>query len=139
MIASRTDARDRILSPLKDVVAAQSLYAIYDDTADQPPTDGDTSWTRIAVRHRSGRRASLGRADGKGKHSQSGFIFIEIYTPREKGLVDSDVYSAAFAEALRKFPDGDIWISNISGIEIGDDGNWFRVDVIAEFEYDLIQ
>lgn len=139
MIVSRTDARDRILSPLKTVVDAQSLYAIYDDTAKQPPEDGDTSWVRIQVRHRTGSRASLGRKDGTGKHTQRGFIFVEIYTPREDGLVKSDIYSAAFAEQLRKFPDGDIWISEVADNEVGDDGNWYRVDVIAEFEYDLIQ
>jgi len=139
MIASRTDARDRILSPLKDVVDTYSLYAIYDDTVRQPPEDGSSPWVRIQVRHRAGVRASLGRADGKGKHDQTGFIFIEIYTPREDGLTDSDQYSAAFAEKLRKFPDGDIWIVEVVATEVGDDGNWYRVDVIADFEYDLIQ
>jgi len=139
MIVSRTDARDRILGPLKTVVDAQSLYAIYDDTEKQPPTTSTTSWARVSVRHRNGRRTSLGRADGKGKHTQAGFIFVEIFTPREAGLTNSDTYSAAFAEQLRRFPDGDIWIKDVSEIEVGEDGNWFRVDVIAEFEYDLIQ
>ena len=127
------------MSPLKTTVDAQSLYAIYDDTEKQPPTDGTTPWVRVSVRHRAGRRASLGRADGKGKHTQAGFIFVEIYTPRENGLENSDTYSAAFAEQLRRFPDGDIWIADVAEIEVGEDGNWYRVDVIAEFEYDLIQ
>ena len=139
MIASRTDARDRMLSPLKDVVGAQSLYAIYDDTVLQPPEDSDTAWVRISVKHRAGSRASLGRHDGKGKHNQVGFIFVEIYTSREIGLVKSDQFSAAFAEKLRNFPDGDIWIADVAATEVGDDGNWYRVDVIADFEYDLIQ
>lgn len=139
MIVDRTDARDRILVPLKAVADAQSLYAIYDDTAKTVPTNAATSWARISVRHRRGARASLGRSDGKSKNTQAGFVFIEIYTPREAGLVNNDIYSAAFAESLRSGADGDVWISDVSEIEVGEDGNWFRVDVIAEFEYDLIQ
>lgn len=139
MIASRTDARDRTLVPLKAVAAAQSLYAIWDDTKKAVPTNGSVKWCRVSMRHRNGRRASLGRAGGKAKHTQSGFIFVEIYTPREDGLANSDIYSAAFAEELRNFSDGDIWIRDVSEIEVGEDGNWYRADVIAEFEYDLIQ
>jgi hypothetical protein len=139
MIVSRTDARDRILVPLKTVVTAQSLYAIYDDTKKAVPTDGSVKWVRISVRHRRGARASLGRNDGKTKNTQGGFVFVEIYTPRENGLVDSDLISAAFAESFRSGADGDIWISDVSEVEVGEDGNWFRVDVIADFEYDLIQ
>lgn len=139
MIASRTDARDRMLTPLKAVVAAASLYAIYDDTNKVVPKSAATKWVRISVRHRIGSRSSLGRADGKGKHTQSGFVFVEIFTPREDGLVDSDVLSAAFAESFRSTPDGDVWFRDVSEIEVGENGNWFRTDVIAEFEYDLIQ
>lgn len=139
MIASRTEARDRMLTPLKAVVDAQSLYTIYDDSSKTVPTSGSTKWGRIHVRHRRGARSSLGRADGKGKHTQAGFVFVEIYTPREDGLVDSDILSAAFAESFRNGTDGDIWYRDVSEVEMGEDGNWFRVDVIAEFEYDLIQ
>ena len=139
MIASRTDARDGILAPLKGVVDTHSLYAIYDDTVKQVPDDGDLTWVRISVKHRAGERSSLGRADKKGKHTQTGFVFVEIYTPREDGLVNSDVLSAAFAESIRTSTDGDIWYKDVAATEVGEDGNWFRVDVIAEFEYDLIQ
>lgn len=136
---SRTDARDKILAPLKVVAEAQSLYSIYDDTSSQVPKDGDTKWVRISVKHRNGSRSSLARSDGKGKHTQSGFVFVEIYTPREDGLVDNDLISAAFAESFRGSILGDIWYRDVSAVEIGEDGNWFRTDVIAEFEYDLIQ
>lgn len=139
MIADRTDARDRILTPLKAVVDAQSLYAIYDDSPKTVPTSGSQKWVRINVKHQNGSRSSLGREDGKGKHTQAGFVFVEIYTPREDGLVDSDVLSAAFADNFRNPTDGDIWFKDVSEVEMGEDGSWFRVDVIAEFEYDLIQ
>lgn len=140
MIADRTDARDRILTPLKTVVDAQSgLYAIYDDSPKAVPTDGAVKWVRISVRHANGTRTSLGRADSKSKHTQSGFVFVEIFTPRENGLQDSDILSAAFADSLRNFSDGDIWIGDVSEVEMGPDGNWQRVDVISEFSYDLIR
>lgn len=139
MIASRTDARDKILTPLKAVVDANSLTAIYDDTKEDVPKDGSVTWVRISVRHRDGSRSSLANSEGKGKHTQSGFVFVEIFTPREDGLVDSDVISAAFAESFRGSTTGDIWYPSVAAREIGEDGNWFRVDVIAEFQYDLIQ
>jgi len=128
-----------MLTPLKTVVDAQSLYAIYDDTAKEVPDDVSVKWVRISVKHANGTRASLGRADTKSKHTQSGFVFIEIYTPRDDGLQNSDVLSAAFADSLRKFSDGDIWIGDVSEVEVGEDGSWFRSDAIAEFQYDLIR
>lgn len=138
MIADRTDARDRMLTPLKAIVDAQSLYTIYDDTRKELP-DGSTSWVRIAIRHQSGSRSSLGNSSGKAKHTQAGIILIELNTPREEGLANSDIYSAAFADALRNFSDGDIWISDVNVLEIGEDGNWFEVNIIADFQYDLIR
>ena len=128
-----------MLTPLKAVVDAQSLYAIYDDTSKGVPTDQSIKWVRISVKHANGTRTSLGRQDKKSKHTQSGFVFVEIYTPRDNGLQDSDMISALFADTLRNFPDGDIWIKDVSEIEMGEDGSWFRADVIAEFEYDLIR
>lgn len=139
MVSSRTDFRDRILTPLKTIADAQSLFAIYDDTAKQVPTDGTVTWVRVLVRHANGSRSSLGRKDGSGKFTQSGFVFIELYTPREDGLVDNDTISAAFADSLRNFSDSDIWIGDVSAVEMGPDGNWQRVDIIAEFSYDLIR
>lgn len=127
------------MTPLKAVVTAQSLTAIYDDTGKAAPKNGATKWVRINVRHRRGSRSSLGRMDGSGKHTQAGFVFVEIYTPREDGLVQNDIISAAFADDFRAGPDGDIWYGDVSEMEIGEDGNWFRTDVMAEFEYDLIQ
>jgi hypothetical protein len=137
MIASRTDARDRILAPLKIVVDAQSLYAVYDDTNKKAPIDG-SAWARVSVRHARGSRSSLGREDGKSKNTQTGFIFVEVYTPRDDGLTTSDVLVAAFGNSLRSGADGDIWINDVAEVEMGEDGDWFRVDVIAEFSYDLI-
>lgn len=139
MILSRTDFRDRILTPLKAVAAAQSnLYTIYDDTAKAVP-DTSIKWVRISVKHANGTRSSLSRKNGSGMHTQSGFVFIEIYTPRDDGLQDSDTISAAFADSLRNFSDGDIWIGDVSEIEMGEDGLWFRSDVEVEFSYDLIR
>ena len=139
MIASRTDARDRMLTPLKTVADAQSLYAIYDDTDKDVPDDASIKWVRISVRHGNGARTSLGREDGKSKHTQTGFVFVEIFTPGDDGLQDSDIISAAFADNFRNPTDGDIWFKDVSEVEVGKDGSWFRSDVIAEFQYDLIQ
>ena len=140
MVSSRADFRDRILTPLKAVVDAQSgLYAIYDDTAKRVPEDGSVKWVRISIKHGNGSRSSLGRKDGSGKHTISGVVFIEVYTPRENGLQASDIISAAFADSLRNFSDSDIWIGDVSENEMGEDGNWFRSDVVVEFSYDLIR
>ncbi len=139
MILSRADFRDRMLTPLKVVAEAQSLYAIYDDTAKEVPDDASIAWVRISVKHGNGTRTSLGREDGKSKQTISGFVFIEIFTPRDDGLTDSDLYSAAFADSLRNFSDGSIWVGDVSPVEMGEDGSWFRSDVVAEFEYDLIR
>ena len=128
-----------MLTPLKAVADAQALYAVYDDTSKTVPTDQSIKWVRISVRHGIGTRTSLGRADKKSKHTQSGFLYVEIYTPSEDGLQDSGMLSAAFAGVLRNPVDGDIWFGDVSEVEMGKDGNWFRSDVIAEFQYDLIQ
>ena len=137
-VASRTVARDLILAPLKVIVDAQSLTAIYDDTEKEPPKSGTAEWVRVSVRHRRGARVTLGRSDGSAKHRQSGFVFVDIFTPKDDGLVRSDLLSNLFADSFRT-SGGTVWYRDVSEVEFGNDGNWFRSDVIAEFEYDLIR
>lgn len=140
MISSRTEARDAMLTLIKTVVDAQSITtAIWDDVEKQRPDEDTEEWIRVMVRHRRGSRSSLGRKDGTGKHTQTGFLMIEIFTQYDDGLTRSDVLSQAFASAIRGANSSDMWYKNVAELEVGRDSVWWKTDVVAEFEYDLIQ
>jgi len=128
-----------MLALVETVATAQSITNMFfDDNENQRPDDTSVDWIRATVRHRVGDRSSLARKDGGSKHRQTGFLNIEIFTTYGDGLVKSDTLSNAFATALRASTDSDIWFRRISEIEVGQDGGWYKSDVLAEFEYELI-
>lgn len=137
MIANEGEARDEVLTLLKEVVDAETLTAIYDDTEKEPPK-GTAKWVRIQVVHNYGYRSSLAGPAGKSRHRQGGIVLIEIYTIRDDGLTESDRLANLFALKMRGHTES-VWFRNVHPEEVGSDGAWFHKNVVAEFEYDLVQ
>jgi len=67
-----------------------------------------------------------------------GVVLIELYTLRDGGLTDSDRLANLFALKMRTHTES-VWFRNVHPEEVGSDGSWFHKNVIAEFEYDLVQ
>ncbi|RPJ39856.1 MAG: hypothetical protein EHM35_01225 [Planctomycetaceae bacterium] len=134
MIADREQARDEMLALVAAVVATQTITAVYDDTGTQPP-DSTAAWIRAMVKHNTGTRRSLGP---NGRHTQSGIIFVQIFTKTGDGQTDADPLVKSLEAPFRGHATtGGVVFKDVYTREIGQSGPWFQNNMIVEFEYDL--
>ena len=137
MVTDRAAARDSILAVFKAAVAGEaSLVICYADTITQPPTSVNTSWVRVAVKHANGTRATIGPL---AKHTQTGMVFVELFTSAGTGLVEADRISGLIADAFtgKTTAGGEISFFDVSVKEIGVDGGWTQTNIDCAFSYDL--
>lgn len=142
MPLTQTAARDQMLTLYKTEVDANApgLVTIYDDTKVQVPQgDPAVEWVRVSVRHLDSRQAALG-GGGVRRYTRNGVVTAQIFTVRGDGLTRADVLSAIIKAAWEgvSTPNG-VWFRNVRSVEVGEDGPWFNVNVIADFEYDEVR
>lgn len=142
-------AREEILSLFKAAWDAgdesDGVLVLYDNDSRDPPaaqaTDlAATPFARVSVRHSDGGQSSLADESGIRRFARSGTIFVQVFTGRGIGLALSD---ALVATAIGAFEGertaGGVWFRNVRAQEIGPDGAWHQVNVLAEFEYDELR
>ena len=127
-----TEARNEILTLFRTAWLAQGspppLY-FWDTTAD-PPTD--PSWVLVIVRHADGGNDAIGNT----LFSREGLVTVQIMTEFGEGLTLSDALTKVALDAFQgKATPGGVWFRNVRAREVGPDGQWFHVNVLAEFEY----
>lgn len=136
MIADIATARDLILAVYKTAVSAESsLVTCYADTDTPEPEAVTTTWTRVAVKHANGTRATLGKL---AERRQTGVVFVELFTPARDGMNVADRISDAIATAYNQ-SEGEVWYHDVSVQEIGVDGGWMKTNVTIQFDYDLVR
>lgn len=143
MTATLTQARDEMLAAFRTAWLANSasdqLPVLYPDTADDPPDSG--AWARVTVTHGAGGQATLAGDSGQRRYRHTGFVTVELYTPRGDGLVLSDqlvtITKQAF-EGVTTSP-GHVTFYRVRVREVGPDGQWFHQNVLADFEYDEVR
>ena len=139
MIQNRGEARDAILALLKAALVAETTLTIcYADTTTQPPAAVTSSWMRVAVKHASGARATLGPS---AKHTQTGVLFVELYTPAGEGLRTADRIAGLVADAYtgKTTDQGGISFYDVAVKEIGTDEGWTHTNIDVQFEYQLVR
>jgi hypothetical protein len=137
MISDRAQARDEILALVHTVADAQTpdVLVVYDDVQEDKPS-GTASWLRAVVRHNAGTRCTLGPG---GRHTQSGILFVQIFTPAGEGLAANDTLATALEAVFRgQSTDGGVVFRDVVTREIGQDGPWFQSNLYVDFEYDLV-
>lgn len=95
-------------------------------------TGGPSSWARITLQHTSG----VNKAIGGRLWQNKGLITVEVRVPGEQGNSLHRKLCRTAANAFRRK-------STASGVrfqesrlrEIGNEGPWYRVDVLTEFQY----
>lgn len=143
MTATLTQARDEMLAVFRTAWLADSvsssLPVLYPDTADDLPDSG--AWARVTVTHGTGGQVTLAGDSGQRRYRHTGFITVELYTPRGDGLVLNDqlatIVKHAF-EGVTTSP-GHVTFYRVRVREVGSDGQWFHTNVLADFEYDEVR
>ncbi|MCP4897717.1 MAG: hypothetical protein GY906_12155 [bacterium] len=142
MSADITQARDEILAVFKTAwdAGAESagLTVLYWDLAQDPPPTG--AWARVTVRHSDGNQATLSNSVGQRRFRHEGTVFVQIFTPLDEGLTLADALTSIVKYAFEGevTSPGRVIFRRVRVNEVGRDGQWFQVNVLADFEYDDI-
>lgn len=139
-VASTTVARDEIYAVLKTAWDAQTPPVppmIYPDTIGEPPATG--AWARATIRHAFDEQASFAEL-GSRRYTSSGILIVQIFAQVALGYATLDPLIDVVKNAFRgATTPGGIWFRNARVVEVGRDGPWEQVNVLADFEYDQIQ
>lgn len=141
--ASMEVARKEILARFQAAIAASSFPNIkvdYEGVKKAPPA-GTAPFIRAGVRHKAGGAVSLGTLNSKRRHQQEGTFFAQVFVPVGKGNSESDPICGVILNAYRT---GGPTASGVQFLrphpeEVGEDGAWWQVNCLVDFQYDLIQ
>jgi len=128
-------ARDAILELFTTAWNAQTnpTPLFYWDKPHDPPQDGE--YARITVRHNLGFDGAIGGTC----FTRQGIITVQIFTKFGEGLSRSDVLTKVALDAFQgKSTCGGVWFRNVRPNEVGQNGDFFQVNVIADFEYEEV-
>lgn len=140
-VADRQSARDSILTLFHatwDAQAPPVPPVVHDDRKADTPADA-TSWAEVIIRHFDGRQRTLGQV-GNRRFESVGVVVTRVYTKYGDGLATSDLLVQTVIDAFegKRTTDGVVF-RNVRPSEFGQDGTWYRVDVLADMEYDRIK
>ena len=141
-IQSKTQAKDEMLAVYKAVATAQNIAVnIYPNTTtDKPEAESTDAWAIIHINDISKPKVSIGNANGKKRYRATGLLMIELFTNYGEGTEQSDEISDAIETAYRggATPSG-INFKDPVTVPGGNDTNWYKVTVLIQYYYDLIQ
>jgi len=141
-LTSHAAARDAIGTKLKTAWDAQTPpvpLMLYDDVKGDVPKDG-ISWARVQVRHNESNQVTLGEVAGR-RFRRFGIVLVQIFTPFGDGLDAADAFAKVANDAFEgeeTSPD-EVIFRNVRVNEIGQSGDWFQTDVLADFEWDQVK
>jgi hypothetical protein len=148
MMQNFEQARDEIYAHLlqrfKDDPVAAEVDVMFWEYEDDPPraTDAEDNplpWVRLILKHGDGGQSNLGLSNSKVRNTSKGIVIFEIYEPRSTGGLTSDKLSRSALNAISaNSTENGAWFRNARRVDYGPDGMWFRVDVMANFEYDVM-
>lgn len=108
-------------------------------TARNTPDNATDSWARVTIQHDASRQTTVGHAAGSRRFRQRGLITVEIRVPTGRGHSLANKLLKIAADAYRgQTTDNGVSFFNITPREIGNEGPWYRVDLLARFQYDEV-
>lgn len=136
------DARDELMTLVLSTLEAAGWPStpLWQADLKDRPSDGSSPWARAGMVHnpQSGRAVAVGAPleDGPRLYRYFGQVYIQLFTPLGDGLSLSDAVSKVAVNAMRRGrTPSNVRTSNAVSQEIGRDGPWYQVNVLADFEY----
>jgi hypothetical protein len=100
--------------------------------------EGSVNFARVTVRNLSSAQETLGAA-GQRHFRRRGAVFVQIFTPENKGLKAGDDLAQEAREIFEGVSFDGLDFSGALVRESGADGKWFMHMVEATFDYDEIK
>ena len=139
-------ARDEILSHFTtawDAGTPPIPLLLYDDKHRDLPDNAP--YARITLKHNIFAQVTVGGKVSQGGAGQRfrrfGIVTVQVFTISGGGLTGADSLVQLALDAFEGENTGSdrIEFRNTRANEIGQDGPWFQVNVVAEFDYDRIK
>lgn len=127
-------ANDDIQKMITEAWSTTGFKMFYESVKEEQDS-GTEPFIRVWVRHTSGAQRTLAGGEGR-LFGRSGFVRVEVYSRITKGLQESYQLAKVVADAYEgKSSDNGVWFRRVRITEMGKDGIFNRVDVIADFDY----
>lgn len=112
---------------------------MWPDMGNEIPATPDP-WIRVRTVFGSGGQATLANHEGRRRFRRDGTIIIQLFTPSGEGLSRAWELGKVLVDALEgtATPRG-VWFRNTRPNDIGPDGDWYQINVLADFEYDEVK
>ena len=148
MVATFTQARDDILTQFRTTWNADTPavnggkipQVFYEGVAEEDALPQDDAWARIVIRHTLANQSSLSDDSGQRRFEKIGIVTVQVFTPLKDGK--GTELGEGLAQVAKKAYEGkhtltsNVWFRNVRINEIGVDGPWFQMNVLADFIYD---
>lgn len=143
MITDHFQAADEIAELFRVAAAAQSpaWLVAWPNMDFQKPAPSVAVWARWTLTHTDGQQRTLAGPDGLSRHSKSGIVSVELFTPLGKGVKAAyDAAQIVLGAYEGKRTPSDVWFRNAriadDGEGQGGDKGWWSTLVIVDFTYD---
>jgi len=135
-LASTAEALNEMCSMVMTVESAQLALP---GKAFTPP-NVTVAWARVSFEHAGHNQATLSNANGKRRFRSDGTLMIEVFYPLGDATGAYE-WAQSFADLFEgKESESGIWFREVGIFESKDRASgWFRLDVLANFEYDRIK
>ena len=135
-MATQMGAVDEMLSLVKTTWEANTDGApLYYDNQDAERPRVPATFGRAVVRHFDGGQISLGDQSLKRRY---GALFVQIFVPQGSGQVEIRELSDQMMFALEDARPSNVRLTDVQINELGADGTYFQVNVVANFSYDRV-
>jgi len=97
------------------------------------------AWVRVTIAPVMTQQVALADANGKRRDETSGIVTVQVFTPmsqQDGWLLAKRLGVLARKPFLRRSLSGKIWFRRARIIPLNPDGEFHRLNVIAEYEYD---
>ena len=131
-------AVDVILGVFKAAWDGTGFPAVYDDVPGKKPTS-ETVWARATVRHATGNQSSIGGDVGSRRYTSRGTVFVQIFAPVGDGSTACYAAAQLVLNAYRDARNPDVWFTEQRMREVGSDGAFEQINVLATFSYDDVR
>ena len=98
----------------------------------------DTPWVRLVVRNITGTQETLGRKTNR-RYNRQGLIIGSVYTPSNQGTAEADDLATQFRSIFEGEKFSGVYVNNANLREVGNDGEWFQINIDIFFFYEEIK
>jgi len=128
-------ARDIILGVFK--AAWDPRPAVYDDVPGTIPT-GEIVWARATIRHATASQTLAGEV-GTRRFTEEGTVIVQVFAPVGDGSTACYAAAREVQNAFRDARNSDVWFRDVRMNEVGTEGAFVQINVLATFSYDDVR